>query len=256
VGIRKHIKSTLVTVDKRLGLREWLLQDKEVQDELAQIAGPDPFTSTHELQHPRPNSVIDIGGNYGQFAEEVFRAFPGVPVYSFEPIPECYEQLLRLSELQPTLHPMQLALSDRAGEAEFWLSRYRGSSSIQKMRPEHLEAWPHTKIETKITVRVERLDNVAADLNLKPPVLAKFDIQGHEMAAIRGGRETLSRCQRVVVECNFAPLYEGQPSFNEIYAEMRSLDFLFDGFIGHLRHPRTHELLSADAIFYKPVAES
>lgn len=254
MGIRRRIKTTLVTVDRRLGLRAWLSRDADARERPPQVAGADPFTSAPELGHPRPNSVIDIGGNNGQFAQEVFRAFPGVPVYSFEPIPECYDRLVRLRDRQPTLQPFKLALSDREGETDFWLSRFRDSSSIQEMLPGHLEAWPHTEIETKITVRVSRLDAVAAGLDLKPPVLAKLDVQGHELSVIRGGRETLSRCQRVVIECNFAALYKGQPSFDEIHEEMRSMCLLFDGFIGHLRHPRTHELLSADAVFYKPAA--
>jgi FkbM family methyltransferase len=205
-----------------------------------------------DLTHPAPNTVIDIGGNNGQFAEEVFRAFPNATVYSFEPIPECFERLQALSQQHPALHPHQLALSAREGEAEFFLSKFRDSSSLQEMLPSHLEAWPHTAIETKITVKVERLDSIASSLKLIPPILAKLDVQGHEMGVIEGGRETLSQCQRVVIECNFAPLYKGQPSFGELYQAMHELGLLFEGFITPLRHPETGELLSADAIFYKP----
>jgi FkbM family methyltransferase len=245
--IRMHIRAALLGLDRRLGLREWLARGS--------FAAADPYTSAPELlPHPSPNTVIDIGGNVGQFAGAILRAHPGVRVYSFEPVPECYEQLLLLREREPSLRPFRLALSDREGEAEFHVSRYSPSSSIQEMLPAHLDAWPFTEYESKIKVRLARLDAVAAELELEPPVLAKLDVQGHELAAIRGGRETLARCQRIVIECNFAPLYEGQPSFDEIHGELRSLGFLFDGFIFPLRHPRTHELMSADAIFFKPAA--
>lgn len=143
------------------------------------------------------------------------RAFPGVPIYSFEPIPECYERLLLMCEQQPTLHPIQLALSDREGEVDFWLSLYRGSSSIQEMLPTHIEAWPHTEIETKITVPVARLDSVATQLDIKPPVLAKLDIQGHELYAINGG---VRHCRAVSASCLSATLRRfirtSQPSTN------------------------------------------
>jgi hypothetical protein len=36
---------------------------------------------------------------------------------------------------------------------------------------------------------------------------------------------------------------------------MKDLEFLFEGFIQPLRHPRTLEMLSADLIFYKPGRE-
>jgi FkbM family methyltransferase len=256
VSIRRHIRTTLAAVDNRLGLREWLRQDDNgesaAEERARRLRAADPFASSTELRHPAPRTVIDIGGSHGQFAKEIFRLFPGATVYSFEPIPECYEELLALSQTHPELHAMQLALSDHEGKRDFHVSRFRDSSSFQEMLPAHLEAWPHTGLETRITVEMARLDTVAQGLTLKPPVLAKLDIQGHELAAIEGGRETLSRCQRVMVECNFKPLYEGQPSFTELDEAMRSLGFLLDGFVGFLRHPRTQELLSADVIFYKP----
>lgn len=251
MSFRSNIRSLLAGVDRRLGLREWL----RAEDDAGEPQPPpssDPFTSDPWMRHPRPKTVIDVGGNTGQFAEEIFRAFPGASVYSFEPLPDCYERLVELSGREPTLRPFCMALSDRAGEAEFFVSRFRDSSSMQEMLPGHLDAWPHTGIETKITVPVERLDDVAARLELVPPVLAKLDVQGHEMSVIEGGRATLSRCQRVVTECNFAPLYRGQPSFAELHDAMRSLGLLFDGFITPLRHPRTRELLSCDAVFYRP----
>lgn len=236
-------------MDRRLGLRDWL-REGENGDAPQQAAASDPY-SVSDFPHPRPNTVIDIGGSHGQFALEIFRAFPEATVYSFEPIPECFAELSALAAEHPALHPMEVALSDREGEQELRLSRFRDSSSLQEMLPAHLDAWPHTEIERNITVRLARLDTVAGGLTLKPPIMAKMDVQGHEMAVIRGGRETLQKCQRLVIECNFAPLYAGQPSFTELYEEMRSLGFLFEGFISLLRHPQTRELLSADAIFYK-----
>lgn len=249
--IRNNVRCSLVYLDNLLGIRKWLRQDSPPDNGTPLLPQADPFTAA-DLRHPRPNTVLDIGANDGQFAEDAFRAFPGTTIYSFEPIGECYERLLAMRERYPTLKPIQLALSDQDGEVDFWLSRYRGSSSIQEVQPAHLEAWPHTEIEAKVRVRVACLDSIASEIDLKPPVFAKLDVQGHEMSVIKGGRETLSICQRVMLECNFAPLYAGQPTFDELYQALHSMGFLFDGFIGYLRHPRTFELLSADAIFYKP----
>lgn len=248
--IRRSIRRAIVGIDRRFRLREWLRADDAADREPVPTI-LDPYKSARELDHPLPKTVIDVGANFGQFATDALRAYPSATVYAFEPIPECYEALVAMSREYPQLHPFLLALSDHDGESEFFLSRFRDSSSLQEMLPAHVEAWPHTAIEAKIRIDVARLDSVADRLHLRPPVLAKFDVQGHELAAIRGGRETLAQCHRVVCECNFAPLYEGQPSFSEIYDELRALNFLFDGFVGPLRHPQTLELLSADAVFYR-----
>jgi FkbM family methyltransferase len=252
MSIRNRVRRGLVRLDKGLGLREWFRQNNGAGEEEQEAPQPsDPF-AVSELPHPCPHTVLDIGASHGQFAHEALRAFPGVKIYSFEPIPECYQELLALSDTAPTVHPLNLALGDRDGEQDLWLSGFRDSSSLHEMLPAHLAAWPHTAIEKKITVKVARLDAVALNLALEGPVFAKIDVQGHELAVIRGGRSTLSLCERVMLECNFAPLYEGQPSFTQLYDELQSLGFLFDGFISPLRHPQTLELLSADAVFYKP----
>jgi len=235
-----------------LGIREWLRAiDSESTVQPIGSRQIDPFGHP-DLHHPAPNTVLDIGGSHGQFAKEAFRAFPGVRVYSFEPIPECYEELLTLKEKYPRLHPLQLALSDHSGKNDLWLSHFRDSSSLHEMLPAHTEAWPHTQIESKISVEVTRLDDVARNLKLEPPLFAKIDVQGHELSVIRGGRATLGGCQRVMLECNFAPLYKEQATFDQLYAELHSLGFLFDGFISPLRNPQTLEQLSTDAVFYKP----
>jgi FkbM family methyltransferase len=253
VTVRKQIRSILGTVDRSLGLREWL-REANGAPAVAPVKS-DPFTSTAELRHPHPNTVIDIGGSHGQFATEVIRDFPNAVIYSFEPIPQCFAELSTLSQTHPQLKPIQLALSNEEGQKEFNLSRFQDSSSFQQMLPRHLEAWPHTETEARIQVQMTRLDRYAQRMELRAPIFAKMDVQGHELAVIEGGRETLARCQRVMMECNFAPLYQGQPTFIELYSAMTELGFLFDGFISPLRHPRTLELLSADLIFYKPVDE-
>jgi FkbM family methyltransferase len=257
MSLRSQVRRALLAVDRQLKVRDWLRHDYDQSREqsLAQSLSTDPFGSP-ELKHPRPNTVLDIGGSHGQFAREAARFFPGIEIYSFEPIPECYEELLALREQIPTLRPMNLALSDHAGEEDLWLSAFRDSSSLHEMLPTHVAAWPHTEIESKISVKVERLDAIAPSLDLKKPIFAKLDVQGHELAVIRGGRATLSLCERVMLECNFAPLYQGQPTFNQLYDELHSLGFLFDGFISPLRHPKTGEQLSADAVFYKPLEEA
>lgn len=237
-------------MDSRLGIRKWL-REGDGEAPPAQPSVSDPFSAS-ALPHPRPNTILDIGASHGQFAGDALRAFPGVRIYSFEPIPECFDELVTLSKSAPTVHPINLAISDHEGEQDLWVSSFRDSSSLQEMLPAHLEAWPHTAIEKKITVKLARLDEAVSDLILAEPILAKIDVQGHELAVIRGGRDTLAKCERVMLECNFAPLYAGQPTFNQLYDELRSIGFLFDGFISPLRHPQTLELLSADAVFYQP----
>src|SRR5260221_11392575 len=72
VGVRGQIRSTLVTVDKHLGVRQWLRQGAEDQT----VIQADPFSSSPELRHPAPATVLDIGGSHGQVSAETLRVVP------------------------------------------------------------------------------------------------------------------------------------------------------------------------------------
>jgi FkbM family methyltransferase len=250
MSFRQNLHKVLLGISKHSGIYQWHKREFEYEREKCKSIRSDPFGSG-EIRHPKPDTILDIGGSHGQFAKEAIRAFPGINIYSFEPIPECFEELLELKNQVPTLQPINLALSESSGTQDFWLSGFRDSSSLHEMLPTHVQAWPHTQIETKITVELARLDDVAGKLILKEPVFAKIDVQGHELSVIRGGRNTFKACQRIMLECNFAALYKEQPSFDELYEEMKSMGFRLDGFLSPLRHPQTAELLSSDVVFYK-----
>jgi len=211
------------------------------------------YFCSQQNELPLPVTIIDIGGSRGQFILESIRCFPQAEIFSFEPIPHCFAELVTLSQQYTKIHPSNFALSDESGLAEFNLSSFDDSSSFQKMRDEHCEAWPHSAINKLIMVEKRRLDDLIQIEDLLGPVFVKIDVQGHELQVIRGGRKTISSSQRVMIEWNIADLYEGQPKFDEIYDEMKSMGFCLDEMISPLRHPKTGELMSVDLIFYKPV---
>src|SRR3954471_152315 len=101
MSIRKGVRRGLVSLDSRLGVRKWLREDKTNEAEAGAPKFSDPFAPS-EAAHRRPNTVLDIGASHGQFAGDALRAFPGVKIYSFEPIPECYEELVVLSQSVPS----------------------------------------------------------------------------------------------------------------------------------------------------------
>ncbi|MFM8395777.1 MAG: FkbM family methyltransferase, partial [Acidobacteriota bacterium] len=220
----------------------------------APLARVDPFGS-YPNRFATPMTVIDIGGSHGQFVSEALRAFPAAKIYSFEPLPECFEELQQIARQHPALHPRQLALSDAAGFDDFNVSSFSDSSSFQRMLPKHLEAWPHTATKECIRVEKARLDDQFDPVELARPIFIKIDVQGHELQVIRGGRQVLAASQRVMIECNFANLYDGQPGFDELHREMRELGFLLDCLISPLRHPVTGELMSSDLIYFRPLSD-
>src|SRR5215213_6191707 len=158
-----------------------------------------------------PRTVVDVGANVGQFAVASAKLFPKAQVYSFEPVPECADELrknvARLGHV--TVHPF--ALGEEEGTVSFHVNAYSLSSSLLPLAESHREAFPEAREERTIEVEVSTLDRVFAKMKLERPVLIKLDVQGYEAQVLRGGEETLQRADYVVMEASFSAMYEGEP---------------------------------------------
>lgn len=138
--------------------------------------------------------AVDVGGASGGVAL-VMAACCGSTgsVVTFEPDPAAREKMAQNFELnphvkRPTVEPM--AVSDRGGEAELFSDGGRSNSSLRSdaTGAEVLEA---LKVETV------SLDDYLGD---RQPAWVKFDIEGAEIAALRGASRLLDGPANVLVE--------------------------------------------------------
>jgi FkbM family methyltransferase len=130
-------------------------------------------------------TVIDVGAHTGRhtrvFAELVG---PSGRVLAFEPIPE----IGALIETPPQVTVFPFALSDQNGTASF--VHATGTPQESGLR-ERIYNQPHEAKPRTITVKVRRLDEVAAPYDHVSFI--KIDIEGAEIACLNGARETIER---------------------------------------------------------------
>lgn len=207
------------------------------------------MVSRLDRQDVVPGTVLDVGANTGQFAVASAKLFPGVHIHSFEPVPACVERLRKNVSGLDKVIVYPFALGERAGEATFMVNRYSHSSSLLPLARAHLEAFPGAQEQEKIVVKVSTLDQVFADVELRPPVLLKLDVQGYEAHTLRGGVETLKRVDYVVLEASFEAMYEGELLFMDLTQMMEEQGFRFRRPVGWLAEPRSGEILQMDALF-------
>jgi FkbM family methyltransferase len=174
-------------------------------------------------------TVLDIGANEGQFARLIHSVLPGVTIYSFEPLPDCYQRLQSALPGATHFHAINCALGEANAEVEFLRSPHTPSSSFLPMTVTHERAYPESRGADRVKVRVRRLDDLAHELTLADNVFVKIDVQGYEGRVLRGGESTLRRCAVALVETSFVPLYRDQPLFAEVLARMQALGFAFFG---------------------------
>lgn len=81
--------------------------------------------------------------------------------------------------------------------------------------------------QRQVHISITTLDAFAAEHKVGIIDLLKIDVQGYELEVLKGASLMLSsgRIRVIVLEVNFAPLYERQASFEEISTFLQSNGF-------------------------------
>ncbi len=196
-------------------------------------------------------TVLDIGANVGDFAFTIRPLLSDAQIYSFEPLPDCYQQMLVHLQGAAKFKAFNVALGEQSGELEFQRSSHSPSSSFLRMAAAHKTAFPASANNQAVKVRIERLDDVAAQLALVEPILVKIDVQGYEGHVLRGGQQTLRRAAAIIVETSFEPLYEGQPLFSDVYRMLTAQGFTYLGGLDQFCDPYDRRPLQQDSLFIR-----
>jgi len=136
-------------------------------------------------RHLRPGmTFIDVGANKGDFTLLAARlAGNSGTVISIEPAPENHSVLQRSIELNDytNIRVLQVALSDRDGTANLQIGSTSGSHTLS----------PEFNGLRTVAVPTRTLDGVVAEQQLGSVDMIKIDVQGLELAVLRGASQTL-----------------------------------------------------------------
>lgn len=131
--------------------------------------------------------AFDIGANVGAYslllAEWVGRRGA---VYAFEPEPSLYEGLrahVSLNRLESVVTPVAAAISDHEGTGAFLVAETTGEGRL---------AMPAEEAGRAQQVFLLTIDSFCARAGVTPDFI-KIDVEGWELAALRGARETIRR---------------------------------------------------------------
>lgn len=168
---------------------------------------------------PSGGTVLEAGAHMGYMTLQAARAVgPAGTVITFEPNPRTVpliERNLEANALSDRVSVVRLALGDAAGRHAFYLSGGGDGSSLHRPDGET------ERVEVEVTTVDEWLDSdVRVDV-------VKLDIEGAEVAALRGMERTLrSAAPGLVVfaECNPGMLERAGSSRDELFAILRSHD--------------------------------
>lgn len=199
-------------------------------------------------------SIFDVGANEGQFAKLSREVFPSATIYSFEPLPDCFEKLKSALTGDSKFFAYNIAAGSSESEIEFYRSIHSPSSSFLQMEDVHKEAFPESRkgqVKEAILVKVNTLDAIYDRIKPAAEILLKIDVQGFEKEVLLGSQSMMNHVKVVIMEMSFVKLYKDQPLFHDIYMMMYERGFRFHGTLSQMLHPLTREVVQIDAIFVK-----
>jgi FkbM family methyltransferase len=194
--------------------------------------------------------VIDGGASFGQYARLLRSGGYEGAIVSFEPLSEPYAELSRQASRDPRWSCYRLALGESGGVARMNVADNSVSSSILDATELHQVNAPGGKIVGSEEIDVVTLDEVSGDfVNAGTRAFLKLDLQGYELAALRGAEATLPRVCAVEAELSLVELYGGQPLLPDVMAHLGERGFDCVGLDPVMADCTSGYLLQVDGLF-------
>lgn len=99
----------------------------------------------------------------------------------------------------------------------------------------------------QIRVPVVTLNEYSRDAGIEEVYLINIDVQGFEIVMLRGAERILAHSDYVFVEAGLERLYEGAPSFAEVFLHMEQRGF--HRMTMRAWHRGRHRLVETDMLF-------
>lgn len=203
------------------------------QDEIARCdCCIDDETLVRLIQQDDP-IIVECGAHDGRDTQRFLRLWPKCRVICFEPDPRPIERhappgfLDRVGK-DPRVTLVRAAVAEGSGVATLYRSSgqapgwpvFDWDHSNSLRRPTwHLRHSPWCRFLPELQIKVPTV-SVDEWLQSKPEIgdvdLLWVDIQGGQRAFLAGGRDLLKRAHWLYIECHAMPLYDGEPTQDEL----------------------------------------
>ena len=191
----------------------------------------------------REVTVVDVGAHTGEYALSARAAFgPDATLHCFEPQPQTFDLLERRLRAQPRTSCYPVALGERSGAARLFSE---DASSVFTSFYEDAFGAPGHEITRVDEVEVRTLDEVAGEVGIDAIDLLKVDVEGHELAVLKGARGLLGAGAIGAVQFEFGERSLYARTFLRDFFELLGPGFSFSRVTPH----------GLRALEYSPAAE-
>lgn len=204
------------------------------------------------LEQFKIDTILDVGANAGQYAEQTFKlGFKG-QIFSFEPLNSVYKTLDNKAKKNPSWRTFNFGLAQTNEEIEINVSENTFSSSILNILPEHVNSAPESRVINKQKIVVKKLDDVYKSIaSNQDNVLLKIDVQGYEKNVLDGAEKVLDKIKGIQIEMSLTELYKGEMLYLEMIQFLEKKGFSLHSLENGFYDEKTGRLLQVDGIFFK-----
>ena len=170
--------------------------------------------------------IVEAGSHNGIDTANLARCWPRGRIFGFEPVPILRAQVERQIQGLKNATCFPFALGQQPGQAELYVSSGQSDGSSSLLRPTgHLQEHPDVSFDETIVVPVVTLDDWARSEALEAIDFLWLDLQGGELAALKGAPRLLPTVRVVYSEVLLKPMYDGAPLYPEFRSWMEAAGF-------------------------------
>ncbi len=206
--------------------------------------------------------VLDVGANpiEGDAPYKGLMEAGLARVTGFEPQPGPLAELNARKSAAETYHPDALGAG---GAARLHLFQHSGFTSLFPIRADTAQLvgfGRSTRAAGTLDIQTSRLDDLG---HIGRVDFLKIDVQGAELDIIANGVTKLAEAVLIQTEVRFLPLYQDEPGFAALDAQLRSMGFQFHDFAtlkrvalrsashGRLRPRFNRQIVDGDALYIR-----
>lgn len=133
------------------------------------------------LNLPEHPIIFDVGANKGDYVQLLYSKFPNAHIYAFEPVKRVYNELKKNVASTVSTHNIGFSDSKRHAVIHFNPAKL-GLSSLYERRLEHF----NKSLSDSEEITLSTISAFCKENNIKKIDFLKLDIEGHELAALKG----------------------------------------------------------------------